>query len=104
MAELPTDLFRRWTHAHEEDEGDVRVYRPAGYALPPARGRRGIEFKPDGEVLLYGPGPTDRPQASTGHWVAAGARRARVSVPDTGSEQEVEVVAVEPDRLSLRWS
>jgi hypothetical protein len=104
VAELPTELFRRWTHVHEEDEGDVRVYRPAGYQLPPARGRRGIEFKPGGEVVLYGPGPTDRPQASSGHWEPAGERRARVSLPAAGSEQEVEVVAVEPDRLRLRWS
>ena len=104
MAELPTDLFRRWTHAHEEDEGDVRVYRPAGYALPPARGRRGIEFKPDGEVVVYGPGPTDRPQSSSGRWEAAGERRARVSLAHADASQEVEVVGVEPDRLELRWS
>lgn len=78
-------LFRRWVHVREEDEGDVRVYRPAGTELPPARGRRGIEFKPDGEVLVYGPGPADKPTASP------------------GSMADVEVVSVEPDRLALRW-
>ena len=79
----------RWVHAHEEDEGDVRVYRPAGYDLPPARGRRGLEFRPGGEVIVYGPGPADRPQAV-----------ARMKAPD----RAFEIVSVEPDRLQLRWS
>ena len=85
MGAPPPDLFRRWVHVREEDEGDVRVYRPAGTELPPARGRRGIEFKPDGVVLVYGPGPADKPTASP------------------GSMDDVEVVSVEPDRLALRW-
>jgi hypothetical protein len=78
-------LYRRWVHAREEDEGDVHVYRPAGTELPPARGRRGIEFRPGGEVLLYGPGPADKPTASP------------------GSMDDVEIVSVSPDRLELRW-
>ena len=99
MGELPHELFRRWMHSHEEDDGDVRVYRPAGYALPPARGRRGLEFRPDGELVILGPGPADRPQSVAGRWEAAGERRARV-MP---SGQELEIVSVEPDRLQLRW-
>ena len=82
---MSADLYRRWVHSREEDEGDLRVYRPAGYDLPPARGRRGIEFRPDGEVLVYGPGPADRPTASP------------------GSLDDVEIVSVEADRLTLRW-
>ena len=85
MADLPAGLLGRWVHAREEDEGDLRVYRPAGYELPPARGRRGIEFRPGGEVLVYGPGPADRP----------------VEAP--GRLEDVEIVSVEPDRLTLRW-
>jgi hypothetical protein len=78
-------LYRRWVHAREEDEGEVKVYRPAGYDLPPARGRRGIEFRPDGELLVYGPGPADKPVATPGRM------------------EDVEIVSVEPDRLALRW-
>jgi hypothetical protein len=85
MGDLPPDLFRRWVHAREEDEGDLRVYRPAGFDLPPARGRRGIEFRPDGELLVYGPGPADKPTASPGQM------------------NDVDIVSVEPDRLTLRW-
>lgn len=104
MGELPHELFRRWLHSHEEDEGDVRVYRPAGYDLPPARGRRGLEFRPGGELLVIGPGPADKPQAATGSWEAAGEHRARVSLPSADEPQELEIVSVDPDRLTVRWS
>ncbi len=103
MGELPHELFRRWMHSHEEDDGDVRVYRPAGYALPPARGRRGLEFLPDGELLVIGPDPADRPQPRAGHWEQAGERRARVSLP-SAVPQELEILSVDPDRLTVRWS
>ena len=98
MADLPPELFQRWMHSHEEDEGDLRVYRPASYKFPPARGRRGLEFKPDGELVLYGPGPSDKPEATTGRWSPAGAGRVRVG------DGELEIVSVEPDRLTARWS
>jgi hypothetical protein len=82
---MAADLYRRWIHAREEDEGDLHVYRPADYDLPPARGRRGIEFRPDGELLVYAPGPADKPVATPGRM------------------EDVEIVSVEPDRLTLRW-
>jgi hypothetical protein len=85
MGDPSPELFRRWVHAREEDDGDLRVYRPAGSDLPPARGRRGIEFRPDGEMLVYAPGPDDKPTASPGRM------------------EDVEIVSVEPDRLTLRW-
>jgi hypothetical protein len=25
---LPSQIFRRWTHSHEEDRADILVYRP----------------------------------------------------------------------------
>jgi hypothetical protein len=82
------DPVGRWVHAHEEDEGDVRVYRPAGYDLPPARGRRGLEFRPDGEVVVYGPGPADKPQAVARLKPSAAA---------------LDIVSFEPDRLRVRF-
>lgn len=44
MTDLDACLQRRWLHSHEEDTADVRVYRPAEYPFPPARGRDGFEF------------------------------------------------------------
>jgi hypothetical protein len=102
VEELPPEMFRHWVHSREEDTGGVQVYRPSDYAFPPARGRRGFEFRAGGEFVAYGPGPADKPQATVGRWEAPGPRRARVS---TGAEpQELEIVSIEPDRLTLRWS
>jgi hypothetical protein len=96
------ELLGRWLHSHEEDEGDVLIYRPAGYDLPPARGRRGLEFRPDGELVVIGPGPADKPEAAAGHWEPAGGHRARVSLP-SGEPHELEIVSAAPDRLAVRW-
>jgi hypothetical protein len=98
VADLPPELFRHWVHSHEEDTGDVRVYRPADYAFPPARGRRGFELKPDGEFVRYGPGPSDKPEATTERWTPSSGGRVRVG------GRELEIVSVEPDRLTARWS
>jgi hypothetical protein len=98
VAELPPDVFRHWVHSHEEDSGDVQVYRPADYDLPPARGRRGFELVPDGELRLYGPGPSDKPEATTARWSPAGEGRVRLG------DRELEIVSVSSDRLEARWS
>jgi len=95
---VPDELMRHWVHSHEEDSGDLRVYRPADHEFPPARGRRGFELRPGGEALLYGPGATDRPEAATGRWSASGAGRVKL-----GGE-ELEIVSVSPDRLVVRPS
>jgi len=98
VADLPAELFRHWVHSHEEDSGDVRVYRPATYDFPPARGRRGFELKRDGEAVLYGPGPADKPEASTERWSSSAEGGVRVG------GRELEIVSVDSDRLTARWS
>jgi hypothetical protein len=94
----PPELYRQWMHSHEEDSGDVQVYRPASYRFPPARGRYGFELKPDGEAVLYGPGPADKPEASTERWSSSDAGGVRVG------DRELEIVSVDSDRLTARWS
>jgi hypothetical protein len=66
---LPSPIFRRWTHSHEEDRGDILVYRPNDYSFPPARGRKGLEFCENGEFLYYPIGPADRSLAVPGRWI-----------------------------------
>jgi hypothetical protein len=94
-------LFRRWGHSFEEDHDDVRVYRPAEYDFPRARGRDGIEFRPDGSYVDWVVGPGDAREPRGGRWLLEGAGRIRVT---TAADQErvVEVVSVSPDRLELR--
>jgi hypothetical protein len=57
---LPPILFQRWVHSYEDDTAELRVYRPAGYDFPPARGRDGFEITPEGVFTLLGPGRSDR--------------------------------------------
>jgi hypothetical protein len=98
VADLPAELMRHWVHSHEEDSGDERVYRPSDHDFPPARGRRGFEPLPGGELLVYGPGATDRPEATTGRWSASGPGRVKLG------DEELEIVSVSPDRLVVRPS
>jgi hypothetical protein len=98
VADLPPELFQHWMHSHEEDSGDVQVYRPADYPFPPARGRRGFELRPDGEALLYGPSPSDKPEATAGRWSLSAPGRVRLG------DRELEIVSVSGDRLTARWS
>jgi len=78
MRELPPGIFRHWTHSHEEETEDVRVYRPSDYAFPPARGRTGFEIMENGEFIQYDIGPDDRTRKVVGSWKAEGANRVKV--------------------------
>ncbi len=80
-------LVRRWWHSFEEDNGDERVYRPAEFAFPPARGRAGFELRSDGTLVDAPIGRGDAPRADAGQWALAGdrlelttARRRRVVI------------------------
>ena len=68
----PTKLVGRWTHSHEEDQGDRVVYRAAGHRFPPSRGRRSFTLELDGSARLGQPGPVDRGQSIAGQWKLQG--------------------------------
>ena len=55
-------LLQHWIHSHEEDTDTEMVFRPASFNFPPARGRKGFELSPDGTLIDYRIGPTDRPR------------------------------------------
>lgn len=93
----PALLDGRWTHSSEEDHDGVSVYRREDFAFPPARGRRGVEFRPDGTFVEWLLGRGDAPEAAQpGRWQPTGTV-SRVSGA-TG-----RVVAATPDRLEIAW-
>ncbi|MEV4631351.1 hypothetical protein AB0J90_34275 [Micromonospora sp. NPDC049523] len=103
MTEQPPEaLFRRWVHVREEDDADVRVYRPADRPLPPARGRDGIEFRPDGTFIDYLPGPADAPTRAPGQWRTDADDRLRLTGPAGRGSTVFHLVAVDDDTLRLR--
>jgi hypothetical protein len=93
-------LMRAWTHAHEEDEGDRLVFRPADYAFPPARGRDSFALGANQELARGGPGPDDRRTTQTGTWSLDG-RQLILRVPGR-PEERLEVVSVDPEKLIVR--
>lgn len=79
---LPSPIFKRWIHAREEDQGDVRVYHPIDYPFPPARGREGLEFRENGEFIRYSMGATDRSVGVPGQWSAQSRNVVEVQFPN----------------------
>jgi hypothetical protein len=57
-----------WRHSHEEDTEDAMVYRRAGFAFPPSRGRHGLDLRADGTGADQGIGPTDAKATTPVAW------------------------------------
>jgi hypothetical protein len=93
-------LVRAWTHHHEEDTADRRVYKPSDVPVPPARGRDHFELVGDGSVVTTGPGADDRPMGGTGRWELKG-RRLALYLRD-GPPDLYDIDTVGPARLVLR--
>src|SRR5262245_33485252 len=93
-------LEGKWLHAHEEDRGGRTTLRPASHALPPARGRVGYEFHPDGRLSCWRPGSTDRTEQATGTWRLDPDGRIEIRLPGKATTT-MGVVTADADRLVL---
>jgi hypothetical protein len=105
MTELPSCLFARWVNSHEEDEADLKVYRPYGTKFPPARGRTGFEIRPNGEFVQYGIAPTDGSRQVMGHWEIVDANTFQVTFGDPQRQPLLfTIVACDEEKLLIRRS
>ncbi|WP_033306750.1 hypothetical protein RFN58_32920 [Streptomyces iakyrus] len=102
MGEPPSGLFRSWLHSYEEDHEDVRVYRPDDFPFPPARGRRGMEFAPDGTFVDHPLGRGDAPGAVPGRWRLVPDRRIELTFGGDRPDRELEIVRCDADILQVR--
>ena len=94
-------LVGAWLHTHEDDQPGIRVFRSRSQPLPPARGRRGYEFHPDGSLTKIGSGSADQTVTSSGHWSADPQGRIHIHVQ--GEPEEIlEVIAQDKDRLVVK--
>lgn len=101
--ELPQELFRSWGHSREEDQPGITVYRPTGYHFPPARGRRGIEFRADGSFVDWAIGPADGSQGIAGKWQIEAPGRVRVSFEESSRPARIlEIQQVDENILKVR--
>lgn len=85
MEQLPR-VEGGWAHSFEEDEGDIRVYRPrATFAFPPSRrGRETLDIGASGGVAAGMPGPADR-------------------TVQQGGQPHFEIIEAGPDILKVRF-
>ncbi|MBD2714670.1 hypothetical protein KBK19_06465 [Microvirga sp. STR05] len=96
-------LERTWLHAHEEDQGDVQVYRPNTYAFPPSRGRTGFAFEHNGIFTQFDIAPTDGLEGHKGTWAAENDHTLRISLDDKKDpDYQLEIVSLENDVLKVR--
>ena len=97
--------MKRWVHSFEEDTGDVKVYRPATYPFPRARGREGIEFLPEGSVVYSAIGRGDAPEPIRGQWRAEESGPVEIAFEGQAREpRRLEIVEAGDDILRLRES
>jgi hypothetical protein len=89
-------LVGHWVHSHEEDSGDLRVFRPRSFQFPPSRGREELELKADGSSVVHSPGPVDVPEETAGTWELEGET---LRLAAGRAERSMRVVAAEPGRL-----
>lgn len=94
-------LVGKWVHSHEEDAGDERVFRPAGYRLPPSRGRRSLELLGDGHAVDGRIGPDDRTAHVQSRWELKPGGAVDLTSPGGGTEK-LQIVHLSPDKLVLK--
>jgi hypothetical protein len=104
MAE-PVDknlLLQNWVHSKEEDTATEAVYRPAGFPLPPSRGRTGFKFEADGTFKRIGIGATDISKVKEGKWQFDQAKADHVHVEVDGEPQVMKIEDLKPDRMTIK--
>lgn len=94
-----SDLAGDWVHSHEEDSGNLMVFRPATHPFPPSRGRSQYRLEKGGSLQAVRPGPTDKRESVGGTWSLeegsilvlrpAGGPPIRFPVVSVGSERLV---------------
>src|SRR5215210_824278 len=97
----PARLLGHWCHSHEEGGAGRMVLRPADYAFPPSRGRRGITLKEGGAAETQYPGPTDRTARAEGHWSLEGKR---LTIDAHGWSGSYEIESADKDMIVLHQS
>ena len=96
-------LQKTWLHSHEDDQNDIRVYRPNTYDFPPSRGRTGFTFEKDGTYKQYDIAPTDGLEEHSGKWVAGKDEKIKIMFDKKDMENyEIEIISVEPNLLKIK--
>ena len=100
---LASALFQHWVHSFEEDTASVKVYRPQGYAFPPARGREGFELRENGDYVRYDIGRGDGSVGVKGSWKRVGPQLIEVRTREgTEARERLQILSCDDAMLKLR--
>jgi hypothetical protein len=102
--DLPKQVYKHWIHSHEEDQGDVKVFRPQGYEFPPSRGRAGFEIRQDGVFIDHPIAPADGNESIPGKWENLGSHRLKVMFPKHPDRSAfvLEIISCDGQTLKLK--
>ena len=99
----PEELIGAWIHSHEDDTEEVKVYRPASYNFPPARGREGFEIKEGGECIYHGIAPADGNTSEVASWSWDKDNKLLIKPDAEGvPEMVMEVLSVTAEMLKVK--
>jgi hypothetical protein len=103
MNRLPDAIFKEWRHSHEEStENNVRIYRPSNYNFPLSRGRTGLEFKPNGEAVIYDIGARNGDEKILGYWEFTEPNELIVSSNDKTKSYRFHILELNEKILKVR--
>lgn len=96
----------KWVHSHEEDDGDIKVYRPDSYDFPPSRGRRGFKMLMKNYALTsYDIAPADGTLERTGNWNDLGENLISIVYPkEPGRNYKIEIISHSKKKLTFKIS
>jgi hypothetical protein len=83
-------------HSYEEDTPGFKIYRPSSFDFPPGWSRKGMEFRQDGNFILYDIAPNDMRMAVKGNWELMSNKNLKISFPSDKKESYI----IEIDKLS----
>jgi hypothetical protein len=94
-------LAKIWLHSFEEDRDGREFYRPNGYSLPLARGRKSLDLTKDQDGGIRSFGAADLPESTHPAWVVDGdVIEFRKAEGDVGSVR-FQIIDLGPDKLVL---
>lgn len=104
VSEVPSAMFKHWTHSHEEDYENINVYRTNEYRFPPSRGGRdGFELRENGDFIRYRTGATDKPEAKIGRWKSIGENKIEVFLDDSSDKSfTLDIFSSDENVLKIR--
>lgn len=100
---LPDEFFNHWIHSHEDDTKEISVFRPSTYHFPPSRGRRGLEFKKNGEFIEYKISPADGLIKCVGYWHQKEKNKIVVQFKDNNIKSySITLISVDKNMLKIK--